>query len=239
MLMSQPNTTQVPNRIIDYYMRLLSDTGFKVLIIIVRQTLGWIEDPLTKRRKDKDWISYSQLMLKSGRQKAAISLALRELESHKLIEILDSKGNNLRTREDRRGKKLFYRLLTSSETEQVKSNMFGNRTSETEHTKETNTKTLSKDNGDKKVSCPLLNGSPLTGKYPNGHKECIEYMLDIEEGRGRPFTNKGKQFLFLHKLLRANIGFSDLDKVIAKIEKRYGKYQWDFATISNWVDKGA
>ena len=53
------------------------------------------------------------------------------------------------------------------------------------------------------------------------------------------FINKAKQFMFLHKILRANFSFTQIDDVIEKIEKKYGENNWDFATIANWLEKGA
>lgn len=106
------NSTQVPNIILDYWMPKLSDTSFKILLTITRQTIGYIEDKDSGMRKKEDWISYSQLINKTGRKAPAIVMALRDLEEKKLIEIRDSKGNILETKEERRGKRLFYRLNT-------------------------------------------------------------------------------------------------------------------------------
>ena len=156
-----PNTTQVPHLIIREWMPKLSDTALRVILIIIDKTLGWEADPTTHMRKTEDWIAYSQLKKQSGRQSAALANALRELEGFGLIDIRDKDGNSLKTKQDRLGKKLYYRLasVTSSESEQVKSNLFGKRNSESEETKETHTKErkiISKDiilpNSDEKSS---------------------------------------------------------------------------------------
>lgn len=96
------------------------------------------------------------------------------------------------------------------------------------------------DNGvsKKTPSCPLLLNSPLKEKYTNGHKECVDYMVQTEKIRGSKFVNQGKQYMFLHKVLRSEVGFDEMNILISKIEKKYGKNQWDFSTISNWLDKG-
>lgn len=125
-----PNSTQIPNRLIDEVMPLVGDTAFRVLVIIARQTYGWIADKETGRRKEKDWISYSQLKLKTGRGNTAVAEALRELEEKNLISISDEKGNVLATKESRRGKRLFYRIQTSPESGQVDTNLSGNQTPE-------------------------------------------------------------------------------------------------------------
>lgn len=109
----QPNTTQVPNIILDVWMDRLSDVEFRVLLIITRQTLGWIEDPETGKRKEKDWISMSQLVEKSGRSRKYISKAVKTLvEELHIIEALDSKGKPLNTADKRKYNfgKIFYRL---------------------------------------------------------------------------------------------------------------------------------
>jgi len=137
-----PNTTQIPNYIFDELMPTLSDTELRVLLIICRHTLGWIEDPSSGRRKEKDWISYSQLCAEAGRQREAVSKALRVLENRHLIKIFDKNGNLLESKVCRVGRQLFYRLATSSESELVTSNQFGNRISESEHTKETLNKSI-------------------------------------------------------------------------------------------------
>jgi len=236
-----PNTTPVPNVLIDRYMRKLTDTAFKISMIIVRKTYGWILDPETGMRKKEDWIAYSQLMEFSGRERAAVSKALRELEDNRLIDIRDEKGRSLHGKEDRRGKKLYYRFVTSMESELVTPNQFGKRTSESEHTKETNTKTISKEIGGvakKQLACPLLNGSPLREKYGNGHMECVEYLGDVQTQRKQDFINRSKQFSFLHKILRAGYGFDQMDAAIKGIERRFGPHAWDMATLASWLEKG-
>jgi len=108
-----PNTTQVPNVILDQWLPRLKDVELRVLLIIIRQTLGWIEDYETGRRKEKDWISHYQLREKTGRKDRAISAAVKVLvESHRIIEALDERGNLLDTAQKRQmvGNKIFYRI---------------------------------------------------------------------------------------------------------------------------------
>ncbi|HOB90312.1 MAG TPA: hypothetical protein PKG74_03230 [Candidatus Colwellbacteria bacterium] len=110
-----PNTTPVPHILIRQWMPRLGDVELRILLVVVDQTLGWIEDPTTKRRKEKDWISHSQLAAKTGKGSASISRGLKTLISdHQLIVAVDSKGRLLDTPEKRtkigRGGKIFYRL---------------------------------------------------------------------------------------------------------------------------------
>jgi len=109
-----PNTTQVPNVILDEWMPKLKDTELRVLLVVVRQTLGWIENPETGARKEKDWISRYQLMKKAGRKQDAIAAAVDSLIKKNLIEALDAKGNRLDTAQDRQklGGRIYYRFNT-------------------------------------------------------------------------------------------------------------------------------
>lgn len=113
-----PNTTPLPNRIINGWLPKLSGSQLKVLLIVVRQTLGWLEDQNTGRRKEKDWITSRQLCKKTGLSPQSVTDAIAFLVKNSLIEVLDEEGNKLETRKERQRvgrthKKLFYRLATS------------------------------------------------------------------------------------------------------------------------------
>lgn len=103
-------TTPVPNALFDVHLKDLKLAEIKVLLIIIRQTLGW-EDKRTKsERKEIDWISNSQLALKTGCSQRAINEAIQALVQKKLIAVLSFQGEILDTPEKRRGQqKLFYR----------------------------------------------------------------------------------------------------------------------------------
>ncbi len=112
--MRQPNTTPVPNVILDIYLKELSFAELKVLLVVIRQTLGWADRRGMFGRKETDWISGSQLRQKTGSSKRAITSAIDLLVRKKLIEILDEQGNILDHPEKRQGKtKLFFRLNSS------------------------------------------------------------------------------------------------------------------------------
>src|ERR1035437_5806678 len=113
-----PNFTQIPNYFIDSEMSSLGDTAFRVLLIIARHTYGWIENLNNHRRKDKDWISYSQLMKTSGRTSSPIAKAIKELENKQLIEVLGVDGKFLPVKQ-RVGKTIFYRIATSLESKEL------------------------------------------------------------------------------------------------------------------------
>lgn len=109
--MMHPSTTPVPNVFFDVHLKELKQAELKVLFVVIRQTLGWVDRRGMLGRKEMDWISGSQLQLKTGSSKRAITIAIDALVRKKLIEILDANGSILDHPEKRQGKtKLFYRL---------------------------------------------------------------------------------------------------------------------------------
>lgn len=109
------NTTSVPNVVFDLYLKDLNLAELKVLLVIIRQTLGWKDKQTKSERKESDWISGSQLALKTGASKRAINNAIRILVEKKLIDVLDEAGNLLDSPEKRKGQqKLFFRLASAN-----------------------------------------------------------------------------------------------------------------------------
>ena len=112
--MKQPYSTPVPNIIFDFYLRELNAIELKVLLIIIRQTLGWADRRGMFGRKEADWISGSQFIKKTGSSRRAISSAIDQLVKKGLIEVLDDYGTVFYDSKQRRGKfKLYYRLHVS------------------------------------------------------------------------------------------------------------------------------
>ncbi|MBN4051395.1 HTH domain-containing protein [bacterium AH-315-M05] len=108
-----PNSTQVPNVLLDDYLGDLKPAELKMLLVVIRQTIGWVEDKKTKRRKEKDWISGSQLREKTGYSRRAISKAVDSLSKDGWVEVYDSEEQLLDTPEKRKGKmRLYYRFKT-------------------------------------------------------------------------------------------------------------------------------
>lgn len=105
--MYHARSTQVPNEIFDHQLPYLNQAQLKVLLIVIRQTLGWI-DPKTKQRKRKDWISIPFFSKKTGLTHKSISIAISELVNKELIVALDNNERELRHPSDRRGKKRIY-----------------------------------------------------------------------------------------------------------------------------------
>jgi len=108
-----PNTTQIPHLIIREWMPLLGDVELRVLLVVAAQTLGWVEDLETGRRKEKDWISQGQLMKKINRSDRAIQNSLKRLvDELRIIQAHDESGELLDSPKKRMkcGGKIFYRL---------------------------------------------------------------------------------------------------------------------------------
>ena len=123
--MIQDNFTRTPNILFDQLLKELNNSELKILLVIIRQTNGWI-DKKTKRRKERDRITYSQFILKTGLSRRIISGAMKSLSQKKLIEITDSSGNALSNASDRKGK---YRIYYSSLLEPLQSQHILNKTS--------------------------------------------------------------------------------------------------------------
>jgi phage replication O-like protein O len=93
--MNHRNTTAVPNHILDDSLSMLKEVELKVLLVVIRQTIGW--------NKDQDWIATSQLCTKTGACRKAVLVAVKNLCKRNLISkrTLDGRtffhltGNNL------------------------------------------------------------------------------------------------------------------------------------------------
>lgn len=93
--------TPMPNYLIDFEMPKVSDSEWRILSVVCRQTLGW-RDADSGNRKTRDWLSQNQLKRKTGRQSAAISRALASLIDRGLVVAYNGRAEVLRTPEDRR-----------------------------------------------------------------------------------------------------------------------------------------
>ena len=107
-------TTPVPNAIFDIYMKELNSAELKVLLVVIRQTLGWADGRGMFGRKETDWISGSQLREKTGSSERAITSAIDTLVMKKLIKVYDERGQILSYSKDRQGKTRLYYGLHSS-----------------------------------------------------------------------------------------------------------------------------
>jgi len=94
----------IPNRLFDEILLTLPDAELRVLLVVLRQTLGFREgsDLGGWRYKQRDWITHSQLMKKTGRSSGAVSKAISALVDASLIIVEDSEGRPLDTPQMRR-----------------------------------------------------------------------------------------------------------------------------------------
>jgi len=104
-------TTPFPNFLLDTVMPTLKDTEWRLLCVIVRQTLGW-RAGYSQQRKAADWLSHRQLKTRTGRSSAALCQAIDVLVHRHLIEVRDANQQLLLTPQSRRGYggRLYFRL---------------------------------------------------------------------------------------------------------------------------------
>ncbi|MEO0899596.1 MAG: replication protein [Bacteroidota bacterium] len=100
--------TMIPNEVIDVYLRELKPGELKVLLVVLRQTLGYSQGKGSKRRKIQDWISISQFKEKTGCDGKTISLAIQSLIDLGIVSVSDGQGNKLASAQKRRGKRRLY-----------------------------------------------------------------------------------------------------------------------------------
>lgn len=104
-------STPFPNYLLDTVMPTLKDTEWRVLCVVVRQTLGCrsIDD---KRRKTSDWLTQSQLKRRTGRESGAVSKAMESLVRKGLLSVRNRDGKLLHTPQARRlcGSGLYFEL---------------------------------------------------------------------------------------------------------------------------------
>lgn len=89
--MRYTQTTYIPNEIFDIHLKSLTKAELKILLIILRQTNGWI-DKRTGKRKQRDRISHSQFMDKTGLCRRVVSEAVQSLLNKKLIQVTNVEG---------------------------------------------------------------------------------------------------------------------------------------------------
>lgn len=94
--------TQIPNKLLDTHLPNLTESELKILLVIIRQTNGWI-DKHTGKRKTKDRITQSQFRIKTGLSKRIISKTLKMLSDKCLINVFDRNHNLLKNSLERRG----------------------------------------------------------------------------------------------------------------------------------------
>ena len=105
--MMYQQTTQVPNSLFDVQLPHFNLGELKVLLVIIRQTNGWI-DKRTGKRKIRDRISHSQFIKKTGLSRRVISKTLQSLVNRGLVSVGDKFGRSLHLAEKRKGMSHLY-----------------------------------------------------------------------------------------------------------------------------------
>ncbi len=90
-----------PAELLDRAMPALTDTEWRLLCVVVRQTLGW-RDKQTGGRKQKDWLTQSQLTARTGRTTKPVAQAISSLTAKQLIQVVSDGGEALLTPDQRR-----------------------------------------------------------------------------------------------------------------------------------------
>lgn len=104
--MSLHYTTPVPN---DFFTLLptLSVAELRVLLLIIRQTYGWV-CPNSKGRKQKDKMNYSFIIKKTGLYRSCLSSTIQSLITKEIIKVTDFSGQLLDTPQKRKGIRFMY-----------------------------------------------------------------------------------------------------------------------------------
>lgn len=105
--MKYTHTTFVPNYVFDSLLPKLTFAEVKVLLVIIRQTNGWVCKK-TGGRKKVDRISHSQFMKKAKLSRRSVSATIASLAEKGLIEISNGRGIILNDTHDRQGQILYY-----------------------------------------------------------------------------------------------------------------------------------
>lgn len=103
--------TPFPSVLVDDVMPTLKDTEWRLLCVIVRQTLGWQDK---RQCGASDWLTHSQLKARTGRASAAVCSAVDVLVRRGMIEVHDEAGQPMLTPQERRRHqgRLLFRLQT-------------------------------------------------------------------------------------------------------------------------------
>jgi phage replication O-like protein O len=99
--------TQVPNEIFDTHLQYLTLAELKLLLVVIRQTMGWVYKK-TGKRKMRDRISHLQFIRKTKLSRKIISKSLQSLVAKGLIVISDCRGNLLDSPYKRKGRSYLY-----------------------------------------------------------------------------------------------------------------------------------
>lgn len=107
----------LPARLVDEVLPTLTDTELRVLLVVLRQTVG--------RGKERDWLARSQIVARTGRSPDAVSRAVDSLSQNGLILVEEESGSPCVTPKARRAvqSRLYFRPGKTLESTAVVSNV--------------------------------------------------------------------------------------------------------------------
>jgi phage replication O-like protein O len=153
-------TTQVPNGLFDSLLKSLSEKELKVLLVVIRQTLGWVDS--NGNRKRRDWISQKYFRNKTGLSGKAVSQAIELLVNRNLIIATTTQSKILSTSNARRGQdRIFFECsnLLLNNVHKLLENTSQDPRKINHNTKITHYKTKARNQGLQSVSKVLQNNN--------------------------------------------------------------------------------
>jgi hypothetical protein len=212
-----PNYHALPNELADKYLKELSPSAVRILIVAFRKTLGW--------QKQRDGISFSQFEKLTGLSSASITKGIKELEHLDLIET-----------EKRPGQVTVFDVKFMPPVTSLKSKegSFNNQSTTSLKSKETINTTINtsnKQNSPPKKQAALFDDLELEkpkkrGRPPEkveGYKEFVALWYQLHKGE------TGSEPLFLaadgnhiKRILKAQ----GLEIASSKLRSYYGNSYW-------------
>lgn len=129
----------IPNRLFDEVLPALNDTELRVLLIVLRQTLGWREgsDRGGWQFKKRDWLTHGQLCRRTGRSSESVSKAISALVRANLLIVEAHNGLPMDTAQKRRRHlgRLYYRPVDKWITSQCSRSEKAKTTTDTQYNK--------------------------------------------------------------------------------------------------------
>ena len=100
----------LPYSVVDEIMPRLKDTEWRILVVVLRQTLN--AQSGSGKSGGATWLSHSQLCARTGRANEAVSGAVDALVKSHLLEVLNEKGIVLEDASERRRERgrCYYRI---------------------------------------------------------------------------------------------------------------------------------
>ncbi|MBO6515115.1 MAG: hypothetical protein JJ975_01010 [Bacteroidia bacterium] len=106
-----PCTTQVSNLLFDHYLKTLSLSQLKVLLLVIRRTIGQQDKSSPEKRVKQAWIAQKLFCMCTGLSNKAVSDAIDDLVKLELIVARSQDGRKLSSRASRKGQaRLFFEI---------------------------------------------------------------------------------------------------------------------------------